>query len=234
MSFFKQISDLIGESYSVQMILKMKNGKMTATFIPQIDANKAEDAVAKLQPLTITDEPGELDRVLMSVISTPLNATKGFADAIKDYEDGLKDAKKAFDKLATKSEDKEEKKTSKPEPKKTEEPVKAEEPKMEIPKEDWEKEPEAEKETIEKAIDKAIDKTIAEKAEEKIDFEKKEKVAPKEEGPVTAMKLDDITGEDMEPEEEFSGVDNEPEPLDDEPEESEETANETDSEEELW
>lgn len=112
MSFFKPVSDIIGESCSLQVLLSMKNGKMTVTIIPKFNTNK-EDIVQHITPLSVTNDPVELDRTLAVIISSSMADTKNFAENLKDYEAGLKKASKL---IAPKPEKKDEDKPAEEKP----------------------------------------------------------------------------------------------------------------------
>lgn len=88
MNFFSKISEWIGESYTLQMVMKMKNGKMTVSMIPNIEEKKGV-VTKKLVPLTVTADPDDLDRTFFIQIDGAMHKVKGLAEAIKEFEKGI-------------------------------------------------------------------------------------------------------------------------------------------------
>lgn len=196
--FFTKLAELIGEHYTVQIVAKVKSGKLTLTFIPQIDSKNTE-VTSKLVPLTITETPDEIDRQIIPIITQAMSKTSTLAEALAAYEKGIDSAKKALEKKETK----EEKKDPKQDLKKVPGTEKLKEAKPEIPKEDWE---DTDTSGIAEEIAQNEENPFDEAPEEEVVADEPEKEEKEPELP-TAVKLSDL---DDEPETKEEPVKEEP------------------------
>lgn len=74
MSFFSQLSEIIGEKYSVQITVQKKGGKLSVSVVPTILDAKDETAKKTMVPVVATGPADQIDLGLIAAIASPLNA----------------------------------------------------------------------------------------------------------------------------------------------------------------
>ena len=112
MSFFNELSELIGEEYSLDLSIRVKNGKVMVSAIPIM---LTKNVNVKFQSIVVSGTPRELDIGFIQAIKSPL---KGVDKLLVSGDSFVKEEKKSTPKKqeAKPVEKKEEKPKPEPEP----------------------------------------------------------------------------------------------------------------------
>jgi len=74
MSFFKKLSDLIGDEYSVQLVIQQKGKKMSVSVVPHVLDKKSELSKQTMQPIVLSGYPEDIDMSIIPHLAEPIGA----------------------------------------------------------------------------------------------------------------------------------------------------------------
>jgi len=72
MSFFEQLSAIIGEGYQISLNVQMTKGKMSVSVLPKSLKEKDELSKKNLAPVVATGTPAQIDAGLIAAIVNPI------------------------------------------------------------------------------------------------------------------------------------------------------------------
>lgn len=91
MEFFKQVSDLIGQS-EMSFTIKAKDDKLTVMILPR--STTKETSGISIKPLILTGTPSELDELFFAEIYGPIEKAVGLITNLESFEKSLEPAGK--------------------------------------------------------------------------------------------------------------------------------------------